>query len=163
MRSVLPVDAVVAGDSAQVSYFGTVHFWPMEAPGRFLYPAGFATLGYGLPAAIGAKLADRTSTVVTLVGDGGFLFTAQELATAAELDLCLPIVVVDNGGFAEIREEMQTRGIAPLGVDRRSPDFAKLAEALGGRGVHADGVERLPELVRESLEHERPTVIALSL
>ncbi|HTU31356.1 MAG TPA: thiamine pyrophosphate-binding protein [Solirubrobacteraceae bacterium] len=163
LRSSLPADAIVAGDSAQVSYFGTVHFWPMDAPGRFLYPAGFATLGYGLPAAIGAKLADRTATVATVVGDGGFLFTAQELATAAELGLCLPIVVVDNGGFAEIREEMQSRGIAPLGVDRRSPDFAKLAEALGGRGVHAGGVEELPRLVRESLEHPLPTVIALTI
>ncbi len=163
MRDALPDDVVVAGDSAQVSYFGTVHFWPLEAPRRFLYPAGFATLGYGLPAAIGAALADRARPAAALVGDGGFMFTAQEIATAAELQLCVPIVVVDNGGFAEIREEMDGRGIPALGVDRRSPDFALLAQALGGRGAHAEDVSALGPLVRESLAHAGPTVISLRI
>ena len=88
---------------------------PPTDPARFLYPAGLGTLGYGLPAAIGAKVARPQTRVMALHGDGGVMFTIAELAAAAELRLALPVVVVDNGGYGEIRNEM---------VDRRDPVHA---------------------------------------
>ena len=161
LRAALPGDTVVAGDSAQVSYYGTVHFWPVESPGSFLYPPGYATLGYGLPAAIGAKLGAPGRPVLVLVGDGGFLFTVQELVTAVEQRLPLPIVVVDNGGYGEIRAQMDERGIPRTGVDLVRPDFAALARACGAYGHRIDDPAQLADLVPAALDADRPTVIHL--
>lgn len=155
----LPADAVVAGDSAQVSYYGTVHFWPARRPGQFLYPTGYATLGYGLPAAIGAKTAAPERVAAVLTGDGGFLFTANELATAAELGLSIPVVVMNNHGYAEIREEMDQRGIARTAVDFDVVDFPALGRAYGGAGVRLSGPDELPGVLQKALSTSAPTVI----
>jgi thiamine pyrophosphate-dependent acetolactate synthase large subunit-like protein len=163
LSTALPEDTIVAGDSAQVSYFGTVHFWPMDRPGRFLYPAGYATLGYGLPSAIGATHACRRTPVVVLVGDGGFLFSVQELLTAVEQRLPLPVVIVDNHGYAEIREGMEERGIPPIAVDRPEVDFVALSRAFGGRGHEAKSVDELCSRVVEALSVEGPTVISIDV
>lgn len=163
LSSALPAETTVAGDSAQVSYLGTVHFWQMDRPGQFLYPTGYATLGYGLPAAIGAKLANPKTPVIALVGDGGFLFTAQELLTAVELRLSLPVVVVDNHGYGEIRQGMQERGIRPLGVDRPPVDFAALGAALGGRGYAIRDIDDLCDKALESLTVAVPTVLSIDM
>jgi acetolactate synthase-1/2/3 large subunit len=143
---------VVAGDSSQVTYYGTVHYWPFGLTNRLLYPTGYATLGYGLPAAIGAKTAQPQRPVVALVGDGAAVFSIQELLTATEQRLALPVVVVDNGGYGEIREQMLDRGIPPVAVDLYTPDFAALARSVGARGVTATDVA-------EGLQADRPTLI----
>nr|MBA2774236.1 acetolactate synthase [Nocardioidaceae bacterium] len=161
LKEVLPADAIIAGDSAQVSYFGTAHQWPAVRPGQFVYPAGYATLGYGIPGGIGAALAAPDRAVVVLAGDGGTMFSIQEFATAVDLRLALPVVVLNNGGFAEIREGMRARGIAPVGVDVRSPDFALLGQALGGAGVRVDSTEAVGEHVQAALAREVPTLIEL--
>jgi len=80
LAAALPADTVVAGDSSQVTYYGTVHYWPFTPANRLLYPTGYATLGYGLPAAIGAKIADPNRPVIALVGDGAAMFSIQAMA-----------------------------------------------------------------------------------
>lgn len=159
LRSVLPADVIVAGDSSQVTYYGTVHFWPMEAPGQFLYPLGYATLGYGLPAGIGAKLGNPERAVVVLVGDGAFMFTASELVTAAEQRLPIPVVVMNNHGFGEIADQMDGRGIARLAVDLTTPDFAALGRACGAHGERLSGLDGLGQAVQRALRADGPTVI----
>lgn len=163
LRDVLPPDAILAGDSAQVSYFGTAHFWPSQRPGQFVYPAGFATLGYGIPGGIGAALAAPGTPVVVLAGDGGTMFTIQELATAVDLGLGLPVVVFNNGGFQEIREGMEHAGIPPMAVDVRSPDFPLLGRAFGGEGTRAEDPEQLAKAVGEALCRAVPTLIEVPL
>jgi acetolactate synthase-1/2/3 large subunit len=163
LREVLADDAVVTGDSAQVSYFGTVHYFPMSRPRQFLYPVGFATLGYGLPAAIGAKVAFPDREVVCIMGDGGVMFTLSEFATAVENRLALPIVIFSNGGYKMIKDEMLARGSEPLGVDLRAPDFPALARAFGGRGVRLPGVAGFAETVRTALVANGPTLIEVSV
>jgi thiamine pyrophosphate-dependent acetolactate synthase large subunit-like protein len=159
----LPETTIVGGDSAQVSYFGTAHFWPMARPGQFLYPTGYATLGYGLPAAIGATFGCPDLPAMVLVGDGGFLFTAQELVTAVEQRVPLPVVIVDNHGYAEIRQGMEARGIAPVAVDRPPVDFAGLSRAFGGHGVAVGSVDELCSRAVEALTAEGPTVISIDV
>ena len=163
LSAALPQETIVAGDSAQVSYFGTVHFWPMDRPGRFLYPAGYATLGYGLPSAIGAMHACQGAPVVVLVGDGGFLFSMQDLLTVVEQRLALPVVIVDNHGYAEIREGMEERGIEPFAVDRPAVDFAALSRAFGGRGYAVKSVDELCTRVVEALAAGGPTVMSIDV
>jgi acetolactate synthase-1/2/3 large subunit len=162
LAAALPGDTVVAGDSSQVTYYGTVHYWPFTPANRLLYPTGYATLGYGLPAAIGAKIAAPERAVIGLFGDGAAMFTIQELVTATELRLPLPIIVADNGGYAEIREQMVDRGIAPQAVDLYQPDLPALARAIGAYGVEAT-IDNLGPLAAEALTADRPTLIHLPI
>ena len=163
LRQALPPETIIAGDSAQVSYFGTAHQWPSLRPGQFVYPAGFATLGYGIPGGIGAALAAPDTPVVVVAGDGGTMFTVQEFATAVDLGLGLPVVVANNGGFQEIREGMEQAGIEPLAVDVRSPDFPLLGKALGGEGVRVQDPAALAREVVAALERSVPTFIEVPL
>ncbi|MFL5870174.1 MAG: 5-guanidino-2-oxopentanoate decarboxylase [Solirubrobacterales bacterium] len=161
LRSVLAEDAIVTGDSSMVSYYGTVHQFPVEHPRSFLYPVGYATLGYSLPAAIGAKLALPQRQVVAIDGDGGFLFTATEIVTAVEHGLPIPVIVFDNRGYGEIRAEMLARDADPIGVDLGSVDFPGLSRARGGRGITVDDADGLSSAVAEALRADRPTLIAI--
>ena len=142
-----------------MTYYGTVHHWPFTPANRLLYPTGYATLGYGLPAAIGAKVAQPDRPVIGLFGDGAAMFSIQELVTATEQRLALPVVIVDNGGYAEIREQMLDRGIEPQAVDLHRPDLAALARAVGAHGVVARTADELGPLAVQALAADRPTVI----
>jgi acetolactate synthase-1/2/3 large subunit len=161
-------DVAVAGDSSQATYLGTAYFWPMRRPNRFLYPAGYGTLGYAVPAAIGAALTGVPERAVAVTGEGGLMFSVQEIATAARLGLAIPIVVCSNGGFREIREGMLSRGIAPAAVDFAAPDFAQLARAMGADGerVPAGGLESpdgFRAAFRRALEASGPYVVDVTL
>ena len=151
-------DGILAADSTQAAYYGAVHFLPMDARRRFLYPTGYATLGYALPAAIGAKLAAPGRNVIALIGDGGLMFTVAELATAAQLELPLPVIVPNNRGYGEIRDQMVEQGIEPVGVDLEAPDLPKLAEALGGTGIRTDHPRNALDA---ALRRPGPTVIEI--
>jgi acetolactate synthase-1/2/3 large subunit len=150
---------ILSADSTMAAYYGAAHFLPMDPAQRFIYPTGYATLGYALPAAIGAKLAAPDRPVIALIGDGGLLFTVAELMTAAELGLPLPVVVPNNRGYGEIREQMEEAGIEPIGVDLQVPDLPRLGEAFGGAGVRVDDRAALPRVLTEALERPGPTVI----
>ena len=161
LHAKLAGEVVVVGDSSQVSYYGTAHFWPMGPNERFLYPTGYATLGYGIPAAVGAKIANPSAKVIALVGDGGFMFTVQDLMSASELGMGIPVVVMNNGGYREIRDGMLRAGIQPIGVDLAVPDFAMLGRAFGGYGVQVSEVDEAASEVERALERSAPTVIEL--
>ncbi|MEV5198794.1 5-guanidino-2-oxopentanoate decarboxylase [Streptomyces sp. NPDC053720] len=163
IRAVLPADTVLTSDSAQCCYYGAIPHLPVAPEGRYLHPTGFGTLGYALPAAIGAKTADPTRPVVALSGDGGLQFSVQELATAVQLQLPLPVVVFDNGGYGEIRDEMVSRGDRPTAVDLPPVDLPALARAYGGHGVRADSPETLADALRHALNTPGPTLITVPL
>ncbi|SDC74770.1 acetolactate synthase-1/2/3 large subunit [Geodermatophilus telluris] len=159
LAEALPREAVVGADNAMVCYYGALANLPTHRPGSFLFPTGFGTLGYGLPAAVGAKVADPGAPVVALLGDGGVMFTLPELAMAADLRLPLPVVVVDNAGYGEIRNEMRDRDDPVHAVDLPSPDLAAVGRALGCHGVTLDGPDGLADAVRRALAADRPTVV----
>ncbi|MEO7131642.1 MAG: 5-guanidino-2-oxopentanoate decarboxylase [Dermatophilaceae bacterium] len=159
ISAALPRDAIIAADSAMVCYYGALSNLPLHRPGAFLYPTGVGTLGFGLPAGIGAKVANPDAPVLVLQGDGGTMFTLAELASAAELGIALPVVVVDNGGYGEIRNEMADRDDPVHAVALGHPDFPALARALGCRGVHVETDDELTAAVKSALEADRPTLI----
>ncbi len=132
--SAIPDGAVVTGDSSQIVYYGLTSALKNDEPHELLYMPAYATLGYGLPAAVGAAIASPEKDVVCVLGDGALMFSIQELATAVEQQLSLTIVCVDNGGYAEIKQNEADAGIAPIGVDLHQPDWALLAQAFGGSG-----------------------------
>ncbi|MFC6062002.1 thiamine pyrophosphate-binding protein [Streptomyces ochraceiscleroticus] len=161
LREVLDPDAVLTSDSAQCCYYGAIPHLPLGPEGRYLHPTGFGTLGYALPAAIGAKAADPGRQVVALSGDGGLQFSVQELATAVQTRLPLPVVVFDNGGYGEIRDEMAARGDRPVAVDLPPVDLAALARAYGGHGVRAANAAELADALGKALATPGPTVITV--
>lgn len=161
LREVLPADAIIAGDSSQVTYFGTVHFFPVPAKNSFLYAPRAATLGYALPAAIGAKVARPSAPVIALLGDGALMFSIQELATAVEQQLPIVVVVANNGGYGEIKDQEASRGIAPIGVDLHVPDLPALAAAIGAVGEKASDVRDAAVRVRTALGRPGPTLISI--
>lgn len=157
--AVLPRTGIVAADNAMVSYYGAVCNLPVYRPNGFLFPTGGGTLGFGLPAGIGAKLANPDDAVIVLQGDGGSMFTINELAMAAEERIALPVVIVDNGGYGEIRNEMADRDDPVHAVALGRPDFPALARSLGCHGVFAESREHLSRALQQALTADRPTVI----
>src|SRR5690606_38594417 len=129
-RRALPPETALAVDSTTVTYVG-YRSLPIPAEGRWLYPSSFGTLGYALPAAIGAGVAEPDRPAAVLIGDGGFLFTCPELLTAAELGLPLPVLLWNDRGFGSIRLGMQLAGMKPLGTEFAIPDVEALARGLG--------------------------------
>ena len=162
IMEVVPDDTILAGDSSQVTYMGSTTFFRAPQPHSLLYMGTYATLGYGLPAAVGAKLAAPERPVVCLVGDGALMFSIQELMTAVELNLDLPVICVDNGGYGEIRQNMLDRDIDPLAVDLAQPDWVKLAEGFGATGFPAT-MDTLAETVRKALATKGPSLVHLKI
>lgn len=148
------------GDSTQTVYSGN-HLVDTASPRRWFNSAtGYGTLGYGLPAAIGAKLADPSSPVVCLIGDGGLQFSLPELASAVEAGVGIIVLLWNNHGYGEIKRYMQRRDITPMGVDIHSPDFLTIARGFGCVAERARDHAHLSELLREA-PADRPLLIEL--
>jgi 5-guanidino-2-oxopentanoate decarboxylase len=160
LRQALPEDAVLATDMTQLAYAANSAF-PVDRPRSYLHPAGFGTLGYGLPAAIGAKLGAPERPVAAVVGDGGFLFTLTELATAVELEMTLPIILWDNDGLGQIRDDMIRRQMPQVGVSPRNPDFLMVARGFGAAAVEVTGPDALKTEMSNAFGRTRPTLLRL--
>ena len=134
----LPEDAVVVCDMCIPGYWlGGFHNPP--APRQLAYPLGWGTLGCAFPQGLGAALAGA-GPVVSVSGDGGFLYAAGELAAAAQEQIPLTAVVVDDGGYGMLRFDQDRRGLPREGVDLHTPDFAALATSFGVRSFTVDGL-----------------------
>lgn len=159
LRAVLPDDALVFNDINGIACWGAGAF-VCRQPRTFHYPIGFGCLGFALPAAIGAKLGRPEAPVVALSGDGGFLFTGHELATAVREELTVVAVVFNDHGYGTIQADQAYRypGRA-IGGELHSPDFARYAEAFGAHGRRVATLADLPSAVAEALHLAGPTII----
>jgi thiamine pyrophosphate-dependent acetolactate synthase large subunit-like protein len=158
LRAALPADAIVMGDASQIVYTGSFAM-PMERERCWYYSGTYCSLGVALPMAIGAKIGAPLRPVIAVAGDGGLMFTVNELATAAEEGLALPVIVWNNDALKEIVDQMDRRQIPRIGVEPRSPDFLQLAQSLGCHATRASSAEHLALSVREALVAHRPTLI----
>lgn len=163
LRSVLSRDAIVAVDVTMILQWIAWNFEVYE-PNSLLLPWNSATLGFALPAALGAQVACPERAVVALVGDGGFLFTGQELATAAKNNLPVVTIVFNNRAYGSIKKQ-QARSFSGryLGVDLSGPDFVAFAQALGVGGERVTSLEALGDHVRRALESGSPTLLEVPL
>jgi acetolactate synthase-1/2/3 large subunit len=157
VRDAVPRDAVTAWDMTILAYWAAAHF-PAYAPRRFLYPLGSGTLGYAWPAALGAALALPETPALAVVGDGGFLYGIQELASARQHGLPITLLVVDDGGYGILREYQRDSFGETYAVDLAQPDFAALARAFG---VPAETVrpEEAAAALGRALGQEGPAVV----
>ena len=142
LQQALP-EAIWVGDSCATVYASN-HLLSQPAPRRYFNAStGYGTLGYGLPAAMGATLGRPDLPVIALVGDGGIMFTLSELACAVEEQLPVVIVLWHNQGYEEIRRFMDNAGVTRLGVDIQAPDFQLLARGFGCAAVAIDSPQAL--------------------
>jgi 5-guanidino-2-oxopentanoate decarboxylase len=158
IKTALPWDGVVFSDMTQIAYFGN-YAYPVDNPGQWFHPSGYGTLGFALPAALGAKISSPARAVIALAGDFGFQFTQTELMTAVEAGLSLPIVVWNNSALGQIRDDMVAAHIPQLGVIARNPDFVALAKACGAESFRVHDAAALTEAIRIALNHAGPTLI----
>ncbi|MFC2072234.1 thiamine pyrophosphate-dependent enzyme, partial [Chloroflexota bacterium] len=142
-------------------------FWchplcPVSSPRSSITSSYFGTLGYAFPTALGAKLGNPERTVVALCGDGGFLYAASDLATAVKERLNLIVLVfVDNAFGTCMREQKNQFEGRTFGSELLNPDFARLAESFGAKGIRLSSYEELGEGLRAAMAESRPTVIEI--
>ena len=159
IQAALPPEAPIAWDMTMMSYVAGF-LYPVERPRTFLFPTGYGTLGFALPAAIGAKVGMGDTPVAVVVGDGGFQFTMQELATAIQFRLGIPIIIFNDSTYSAVKDEQkQSRGGRYAAVDLVNPDYVKLAEAYDIPGVRAETPAALTEAIREAVTRDQPTII----
>lgn len=160
VQAALP-DAMIVGDSTQPVYSANL-FYEAERPRTYFNSTtGYGTLGYALPAALGAKLGQPNRPAVGVIGDGGLQFTVGELATAVELRLPVVILVWNNKGYFEIKKYMAERGIPQIGVDIYTPDFLTIAKGFGCRAVRAESLAHLQDQLRAAQGASGPTLIEI--
>jgi acetolactate synthase-1/2/3 large subunit len=163
LRRALPGDAIVAGDITRLTYAMLAAF-PSYESRTFLHPAGFVAMAYGLPAALGAKAAFPQRTVVTVVGDGCFLMSGLELATAVQEKLPIIVILINDGSLTLIKAIQQRRYESRfLGVDLQNPDFQMLARAFGIRSWQVDSERTLEKAVEEAVARRETCLIEVRL
>ncbi|MBI1848636.1 MAG: thiamine pyrophosphate-binding protein [Candidatus Rokubacteria bacterium] len=161
LRAALPEDAIVVNDQTGLTYWMEWKF-PVLAPRTFLYPAGSAVLGYAVGAAIGAKIARPEQPVLAIAGDGGFMYSVNELATAVKYRLPIVYLVVNDGRYGAIKWLQELFYEGRWGeADLTNPDFVALARAFGARGERLASVDALPAALAAGFAADRPTVLEL--
>jgi acetolactate synthase-1/2/3 large subunit len=162
LRAKLPADAIVTSGAGNYNTF----------VGRFLRIAGFGgqlattsgSMGYGVPAGVGAKRLHPDRTVVTFAGDGCFLMNGQEFATAVQYDLGVIVVVVDNGMYGTIRMHQEREYPGRIsGTELRNPDFAAYAHAFGGHGEYVDRTEDFMPAFLRAQASGKPSILHVKI
>lgn len=153
-------EAIITTDVGQHQMW-VAQFYPFTKPRQLITSGGLGTMGFGLPAAVGAQLAFPAQLVVAMVGDGGFQMTNQELATAVQYGLPVKILIMNNGYLGMVRqwqEMFYERTYSEVDISV-APDFVKLAEAYGAAGFRAERPEDLHDVLDTALKHKGVAVV----
>lgn len=158
LREAMPREAILVTDAGLHQSLARKHF-PIYSPRGLLVPTGLQSMGFCLPAAIGAKIAEPTRPVVALIGDGGISMAGMELLTAVRERIPLTVIVFNDGYYGLIRlQQLERYGHAP-GGEVLNPDFAQWAASLGVEHRHFDGMASL----RAALAARRPTMLEVDV
>ena len=164
IRSVLPDDGIIVEDMTQVAFVAHIGY-EHRRPRTFLSTGGAGTLGAGVAQGIGVAAAAPDRAQITIVGDGGMLFTATELATAVQHGINTTVLLFDNAGYANVQRLQRQR----FGADRtiasslRNPDWVMFGESFGVRTERAGSPEELPRVLEGSLAHPGPSIVAVDI
>jgi acetolactate synthase-1/2/3 large subunit len=159
LRRAIPRSGILVTDMTMMAYVAC-GLYPVYEPRTFMFPSGYGTLGFALPAAIGAKIARPDAMVVPVVGDGGFQYTMAELACAVQEKLSLPIVIFNDSTYSAVKEaQKEYRGGRYIAVDLVNPDYVKLADAYGIPGVRVETPDELESAVKAAAQRSVPTII----
>ena len=154
-------DAIITSDVGQHQMWCAQYFH-FGGPRRWINSGGLGTMGFGLPSALGAKMACPDQTVVCLAGDGSLQMTSQELATAVTEDIAVKVFIMNNGYLGMVRQWQELfwdKRYSAVDMGREIPDWVKLAEAYGATGVRATDKSTLVEQMREAILTDGPVVM----
>jgi acetolactate synthase-1/2/3 large subunit len=161
MHRVTGGDAIVTSDVGQHQMW-TAQYYGFEQPRRWINSGGLGTMGFGLPAAIGAKVACPDETVVCVAGDGSLIMNIQELATCVTEGIDVKVFLMNNGYMGMVRQWQELfwdRRYSSVDMGFASPDWVKLAEAFGGTGLRCDNAEELEATMEQALKTEGPVLL----
>ena len=158
MRELLPDEGIATCDVGSHKLL-IARSWPARSPNRFLISNGLSTMGYALPAAIGAKMARPDLPVVCFSGDGGLGMVVSELETAARLRLSLVAIVLADQAMSLIRLKQEMAGHPPTGTLLGPTDWPAVARGFGAQGIAAGSPAELRAAVAAGLGAEGPTLI----
>jgi acetolactate synthase I/II/III large subunit len=159
IRAALPDDGILVQGMNQMGYYSRNYF-PVYHPRSYITASQLATLGAAFPQALGAKLAQPERAVVALCGDGGFLYNAQELATAVQYGINVVVIVFNDNAYGNVlRAQGEQFDGRIIGTQLRNPDFVKLAEAYGVFAARAQGGKALYNALSQALARNAPALI----
>jgi acetolactate synthase-1/2/3 large subunit len=158
LRAGAPENTILVAGMTQIGYYSRP-FWPVYEPRTYLSSSYSGNLGYAYPVALGAKVARPDRPVVSVSGDGGFLFNAQELSTAARHGINVVAVVFNDSSYGNVARDLDESWGGQYGAELANPDFMKLADAYGVVGMRAKEPTDVGRLVREAIEKDRPALI----
>ena len=163
LRAALPEDGIFVDEMTQIGYVSQSAF-PVHAPRTFISSGYQGTLGAGFPTALGVQVACPDRAVLSINGDGGFMFNAQELSTAVQQALGVVVVVFEDGAYGNVkRMQEDLYGGRVIASELRNPDFVKLAESFGAAGVRVDTPDALRDAVAAAWGRRIPTVVSVSV
>ena len=156
-------DAIICTEVGQ-NQMWAAQFYPMVKPRRFVTSGGLGTMGFGFPASIGAQLGKPKDLVIDIAGDGSFMMTMQELATAVLEDAPVKVAILNNGYLGMVRQWQQlfyNKVYASTCLEREDmcPDFVKLAEAFGAKGIRVEDADLVEPAIVEAIEADCPVII----
>jgi len=159
IRRALPDDGILVDELTQIGYAARFA-WPTYKPRTFLSPGYQGTLGWGYATSLGAKIAKPDTAVVSISGDGGFMFTAMEMATAAQHGIGVVAVVFSDGAFGNVRRiQQQSFNNRTIATELRNPDFVKLAESFGIDAVRVGSPDDLGSAISRGIARGAPLLI----
>lgn len=162
IQKVLDDDAIIVSGITNVGYWSHLAY-RVRRPNSYLTASYFATLGFSFPTALGAKVAAPERTVVSISGDGGFMYALPELATAVKYGInVIVLLFVDNAFGASLNDQRTRFTGRVLGTELYNPSFVRVAEAFGAKGMKAEP-ENIDKALEQALEAKRPTVIEVPM
>lgn len=161
IRAEMPDDGIIVTDVTQLATF-IQYGMPVYEPRTLITPGFQGTLGYAYPTALGAKVACPGKKVLSISGDGGFMFNVQELSTAVAHGIDVVAIVMNDGAFGNVKRIQQTTyGGRMIGVDLHNPDFVALARSFGMRATKAETPDELRKAMREAFAQGGPALIEI--
>jgi acetolactate synthase I/II/III large subunit len=162
VRAALPEDGILVDEMTQVGYFARNGF-PCYTPRTYLGSGYQGTLGFGYATALGAKVGQPDRAVVSLSGDGGFLYNMAELATAVQHRIGVTVVVFDDGAYGNVKRIQSRQFGREIASSLTNPDFVALARSFGARAYRAEGPDGLAEALADALSSGGPALVHVRL
>jgi acetolactate synthase-1/2/3 large subunit len=158
LRAGMPDEAILVAGMTQIGYYSRP-FWPVYQPRTYLTSSYSGNLGYASPTALGAKVARPERPVVSVSGDGGFMYNVQELATAVQYGIDVVAVVFNDNAYGNVARDLDETWGGSYAAALHNPDFMKLAEAFGVAGLRASEPSEVGRLVGRAIEMDQPVLI----
>ena len=158
LRQGIPEDAVVIAGMTQIGYFSRP-FFPVYRPRTYITSSYSGNLGFEYPTALGAKVACPSKPVVMIAGDGGFMYYAQEMATAVQHGINVVAVVFNDNAYGNVARDLDEHWGGKFAAELHNPDFVRLAEAYGAVGRRTKEPSEVGKLVADAIQMDRPVLI----